>query len=157
LLVGPLSSEGWQGVARSDVEGNPDVRWLGPRPDVPALLAISDVFALPTFYREGIPRALLEAGAMGLPLISTDMPGCRDVVRDGWNGILVPPRNVKALTRALETLLDAEPEVRERMGQNSRTQVDEHFTLELIVEAYAGIYRQLLERSQRAEAQAASA
>ena len=150
LLVGPLSSEGWQAVPRSEVEGNPDVRWLGPRPDVPALLAISDVFALPSFYREGIPRALLEAAAMGLPLLSTDMPGCRDVVLDGWNGILVPPRDVQALTRALTSLLEAEPEVLREMGENSRKHVDEHFTLELVTEAYANIYRRLLERAKLA-------
>jgi glycosyltransferase involved in cell wall biosynthesis len=157
LLVGPLSSEGWQAVSRREVEDNPDVRWLGPRPDVPGLLAISDIFALPTFYREGIPRALLEAAAMGLPLVSTDMPGCRDVVRDGWNGILVPPRNVAALTRALLTLLESDAELLHQMGENSRTYVDERFTLALVADAYADIYRGLLERSNHAEPSVASA
>jgi glycosyltransferase involved in cell wall biosynthesis len=152
LLIGPLSSEGWQAVPRSEVEGNPDVRWLGPRPDVPALLAISDVFALPTFYREGIPRALLEAATLGLPLIATDMPGCRDVVRDGWNGLLVPPRNVRALTVAVLTLLDAEPEVLREMGGNSRAHVEQHFTLDLVVEAYADIYRRLLDEGTQSTA-----
>ena len=147
LLVGPVTSEGWQAVRRDEVEGNPNVRWLGARPDVPALLAISDVFALPTFYREGIPRALLEAGAMGLPLITTDMPGCRDVVRDGWNGTLVPPRNVRALTRGLLALLDAEPDALRKMGANSRTHVEQHFTLDLVTDAYADIYRQALDRA----------
>lgn len=158
LLVGPLSSEGRQAVRRTEVEANPDVRWLGSRSDVPALLAASDVFVLPSFYREGIPRALLEAGAMGLPLITTDMPGCRDVVRDGWNGILVPPKNVKALTRALLTMLNAERDELARMGENSRTHVDQHFTLELVADAYADIYRQLLELrgTTQPEAQAAS-
>jgi glycosyltransferase involved in cell wall biosynthesis len=149
LLVGPLSSEGWQAVPRSEVEENPDVRWLGPRPDVPALLAISDVFALPTFYREGIPRALLEAAAMGVPLIATDMPGCRDVVRDGWNGILVPPRNARALTHALLALLDAKPDVLRQMGDNARAHVEQHFTLDLVAEAYADIYRRLLDGATR--------
>jgi glycosyltransferase involved in cell wall biosynthesis len=147
LLVGPLSSEGWQAVSRSEVEGNPDVRWLGPRPDVPALLAISDVFALPTFYREGVPRALLEAAAMGLPLVSTDMPGCRDVIRDGWNGVLVPPRDVAALTRALLRLVEAEPDVLRQMGENSRDYVERRFTLEHVADAYAEIYQRLLEHS----------
>jgi glycosyltransferase involved in cell wall biosynthesis len=149
LLVGPLSSEGRQAVQRSEVEANADVRWVGPRPDVPALLALSDVFAFPSYYREGIPRALLEAAAMGVPLISTDMPGCRDVVRDGWNGILVPPRNVRALTRALLALLDGEPDALRQMGENSRAHVQQHFTLELVAEAYADIYRRLLDRATR--------
>jgi len=133
-------------VPRSEVEGNPDIRWLGPRPDVPALLAISDIFALPSFYREGIPRSLLEAGAIGLPLIATDMPGCRDVVRDGWNGVLVAPRNVQALTKALLRLLGTEPETLRQMGDNSRAHVEQQFTLELVTDAYAEIYRSLLGR-----------
>ena len=145
LLVGPLGSEGWQAVARSEVEGNPDVRWLGPRPDVPGLLAISDMFVLPTFYREGVPRALLEAATFGLPLIATDMPGCRDVVRDGWNGILVPPRDVQTLTLAIIRLLDAEPDALRQMGENSRAHVEQHFTLDRITDAYADIYRRLLQ------------
>jgi len=152
LLVGPLSSEGWQAVARSEVEGNPDVRWLGPRPDVPALLALSDVFALPSFYREGIPRALLEAAAMGLPLITTDMPGCRDVVRDGWNGILIPARNAHALTAALRHLLEADAEELRQMGENSCAHVERHFTLELVTNAYADMYDRLLTQANLAAA-----
>jgi glycosyltransferase involved in cell wall biosynthesis len=147
LLVGPAASEGWQAVPQSEVEGNPNVRWLGPRQDVPALLAISDVFALPTFYREGIPRVLLEAGALGLPLVTTDMPGCRDVVRDGWNGILVRPRNVRALTIGLLALVDAEPETLRQMGANSRRHVEQHFTLELVADACADIYLGALDRA----------
>jgi glycosyltransferase involved in cell wall biosynthesis len=151
LLVGPLGSEGWQAVARSEVEGNPDVRWLGPRPDVAALLALSDISVLPTYYREGIPRALLEAGAMGLPLITTDMPGCRDVVRDGWNGLLVPPRNVQALTDALLKLIGTSGEALRRMGERSRAHVEQHFTLELVTDAYADIYRRLSEKAHSVE------
>ena len=157
LLVGPLGSEGWQAVAPREVEGNPDVRWLGPRPDVAALLAVSDVFALPTYYREGIPRALLEAAAMGLPLITTDMPGCRDVVQDGWNGILVPPRNVKALTGALLRLIDTRDAALREMGENGRAHVEQHFTLELVTDAYADIYRQLTDTVSPVEAAPAAA
>jgi glycosyltransferase involved in cell wall biosynthesis len=145
LLVGPLSSEGWQAVMPDEVKGNPDVRWLGPRPDVAALLAVSHVFALPTYYREGIPRALLEAAAMGLPLITTDTPGCRDVVHDGWNGILVPPRNVKALTGALLRLIGTGEKGLREMGENGRAHVEQHFTLELVTNAYADLYRHLTE------------
>lgn len=151
LLVGPLGSEGWQAVPRSEIDGNPDIRWLGPRPDVAALLALSDVFVLPTFYREGIPRALLEAAALELPLIATDMPGCRDVVRDGWNGILVPPRNVGALTQALLTLIGASSEALRQMGENSRAHVERHFTLELVTDAYADIYRRLIQNASPVE------
>jgi glycosyltransferase involved in cell wall biosynthesis len=157
LLVGPISSEGWQAVTPDEVERNPAVRWLGPRSDVAALLALSDVFALPTYYREGIPRALLEAAAMGLPIITTDMPGCRDVVQDGWNGILVPPRNVNALTGALMRLIDAGSETLHEMGENGRAHVEQHFTLENVTDAYADIYRRLTENVSAAAAEPAAA
>lgn len=144
LLVGPLGSEGKQAVRRSEVENHPDVRWLGPRDDVPALLALTDVFVLPSYYREGVPRVLLEAGAMGLPLVSTDMPGCREVVRDGWNGALVPARDAMALARSLTDLLDGGPEGLARMGERSRSHVAERFTLAHVADAYSEIYQRLL-------------
>ena len=92
LLVGPYASEG-EDAARfvEDIRMRPQtVRYLGPRKDIPALLALSDVCALPS-YREGLPRVLVEAGAIEVPMVTTDVPGCRDVVQDKCNGHLVPP------------------------------------------------------------------
>ena len=93
LLVGPRESEGPLAVTQTEIDRHaPYVVAIGRRSDIPALLGLADVFAFPTEYREGIPRALLEASLAGLPIVATDMPGCNDVVRDGWNGFLVPPR-----------------------------------------------------------------
>ena len=124
LLVGPLNQGRWQSVARRELESLTDqrVRYLGPHDDIPALLAISDLFVLPTYYREGVPRVLLEAGATGLPIVTTDMPGCRDVVKNGWNGLLVPPSDVKALAAALERLLVDRPAAH-AMGVRGRAAV----------------------------------
>ncbi|MGO4816692.1 glycosyltransferase, partial [Cupriavidus sp. 2MCAB6] len=92
LLVGPRESEGPFAVAQDEIDRQaPHVMALGARKDVPALLALAELFVLPTEYREGIPRVLLEAGLAGLPIVTTDMPGCSDVVTHHWNGLLVPP------------------------------------------------------------------
>ncbi len=144
LLVGPLSSEGRQAIAINEIQEQVNiVHYLGPRNDIPALLSLSDLFVLPSYYREGVPRVLLEAGAMELPLIATDMPGCKEVVRDGWNGLLVPPRDVKALATAMLQLLKSQDE-RALMGNRSGLHVRENFTLEQVADAYAKIYYRVL-------------
>ena len=146
LLIGPTASEGRSAVPLREVERATDVRYLGPRNDVPTLLALSDIFVLPTYYREGIPRVLLEAGALGLPLITTNTPGCKEVVRDGWNGLLVPPRDPERLAAAVVRLL-ASPEERKVMGGRSRAHVLEHFSLQYVADAHAEIYERVLRQS----------
>jgi len=90
------------------------VEWWGWQDDMPSALAKADIFCLPS-YREGVPNALLEACASGLPIVTTDVPGCRDVVTNGSNGLLVPVQNALALANALETLI-TDPELRRKMG-----------------------------------------
>ena len=86
---------------------------------------------------------LLEAGALGLPLVTTDVPGCREVVRHGENGVLVPERDGQALASTIFDLL-ADPARRQRMGRTSRELVTERFHLDIVSAAYARIYRQAL-------------
>lgn len=90
------------------------VELWGWQSDMPAILAQADIFCLPS-YREGIPNALLEACAAGLPIVATDVPGCRDVVTHGVNGLLVPVRNPDELAKALESLI-LDGELRRTMG-----------------------------------------
>jgi glycosyltransferase involved in cell wall biosynthesis len=94
------------------------VEWWGWQSDMPAALARTDIFCLPS-YREGVPNALLEATACGLPIVTTDTPGCRDVVTHGVNGLLVPIKNAQAIADALELLIQ-DPELRRRMGSAGR-------------------------------------
>jgi glycosyltransferase involved in cell wall biosynthesis len=94
------------------------VEWWGWQSDMPAALARTDIFCLPS-YREGVPNALLEATACGLPIVTTDTPGCRDVVAHGVNGLLVPVKNAQAIADALELLIE-DPELRRRMGNAGR-------------------------------------
>ena len=95
------------------------MRWVGFRDDVRDILTLTDVFVFPSYYREGIPRVLMEAASMGLPLIAADVPGSTDVVEDGRNGILVPPRDVDAIVAAVLRLAD-DSQLRSRLGRQSR-------------------------------------
>jgi glycosyltransferase involved in cell wall biosynthesis len=117
----------------------PNVELLGHRDDIDGLLAQADIVVLPS-YREGTPRILLEAAAAGLPLVATDVPGCREVVRADENGILVPAGDAKALADALERLaLDSG--ARERMGARSRVIACGEFDQENVLASTLSIYR----------------
>lgn len=121
------------------------VSWLGERDDIPSILNVSDIFVLPSFYREGIPRVLLEAASMSLPIVTTDSPGCREVVRHGENGFLVPERNAGRLTEAISRLVD-ESGMRRQFGRLSRKRAVENFDLNRISEQIGRVYRDLLTR-----------
>jgi glycosyltransferase involved in cell wall biosynthesis len=144
LLVGPLSTEGRHQVTLQEIHQlAPGVQYLGIRDDIPAILSKTDIFVLPSYYREGVPRVLLEAGALGIPLVTTDSPGCRDVVRHEREGLIVPPRDEIALSLAIHRLLDS-PELRHKYGLAVRKHVQNQFSLASVAEAYAAIYRQAL-------------
>ena len=147
LLVGPLASEGKQALSQAEIDEYKDcVQYLGKRSDIPALLAISDIFALPSYYREGVPRVLLEAGAMGLALITTDMPGCREAVHHEENGLLVPIRDEKALAQAIEKLAQ-DYSLRVKYGQASANLIRNQFDLALVADQYATIYKSVLKEN----------
>ena len=145
LLVGPHESEGRQAINQDLLEKySTFVKYLGPRQNIREILLLSDIFVLPSYYREGIPRVLLEAGAMGLPLVTTNMPGCRDVVRDGWNGLIIEPRSVDSLVVALERLI-LSPAQRSDMGKRNIEYIKEHFDLKIVAKSYSEIYESLLQ------------
>ena len=109
--IGPQEIEAW---VRDGI-----VEYAGEAADVRPHLANASVFVLPSYYREGTPKAILEAMACGLPVITTDTPGCRDTVVPGENGFVVAPRSVSGLVQAIRRFL-AEPELAARMGMASR-------------------------------------
>ena len=149
LLVGPRESEGSQAVSEATiVRHRPYVIALGERRDVPALLRAADVFAFPTEYREGVPRALLEAALAGLPIVATNMPGCDEIIEDGWNGWLVPPRSPRVLADRIVGLLQDRAEAA-AMGVRAADVARRRFSLEATVERYAALYAELLERFPR--------
>ena len=119
------------------------VDWRGRRSDIPAILAISDIFVLPSIHREGIPRVLLEAAAMKLPIVTTNSPGCKEVVEDGINGFLIPAHDAEALSGAILRLVNA-PELCHRFGQASRQRAEERFDTTLISGQTRNVYDQFI-------------
>lgn len=118
------------------------VRWLGHVDDMPALFASVDVVALPS-YREGLPKGLIEAGASGLPLITTDVPGCREVVTHEVDGLLVPVKDGQALAQAIARLQD-DLALRQRLGVAARDKALREYDERLIVSRTVDVYRELV-------------
>ena len=118
-----------------------DVECWGRRDDVPAILASCHIVCLPS-YGEGLPKALLEAGAAARPAVTTDVPGCRDIVVHEETGLLVPPRDAPALTAALRRLL-ADEGLRLRLGAAARRRVESGFTQEHVARQTLALYDSL--------------
>jgi len=146
LLLGARDGQSMDRLDDDEVIGlRKSVTWAGTRGDIESVLAASDIFVLPSFLREGIPRALLEAASMGLPIVTTDSPGCNDVVKEGVNGFLVSPRNSEALERAICRLIES-PELRRRFGVASRQRALATFDLSRIATETRALYLSLLHR-----------
>lgn len=122
------------------------VEWLGHRADMPALWARAHVCVLPSFYREGVPKALLEAAACARPIITTDMPGCRDVVTPEIEGLLVPPRDPEALAQAMARLAGA-PDLRRTMGAAARRRAEAEFGERGVMDRTMALYRAILSQN----------
>ncbi len=123
------------------------VEWWGHRTDMPAVLAQAHIVCLPS-YREGLPTILIEAAAAGLPLVATDVPGCREVVRPGINGALVPARDAAALAGAIEHLA-GDPARRIRYGSASRRIAETELGIASVASATLAVYDALLGASTR--------
>lgn len=118
------------------------IEWLGPRRDVATLLQRAQIACLPS-YREGLPKALLEALACGLPVITTDVPGCRELVQPGVNGLLVAPRDASALAKVLAGLLQ-EPGLQQAFGRAARRLAAREFTTERVQRQTLALYQRVL-------------
>lgn len=119
------------------------VEWWGYEPDVRILFSRSNLICLPSFYREGIPKVLLEACACERAVVTTNSPGCREVVREGENGLLVPPRDSSALANAIRRLLE-DASLRARMAKRGREIVEQEFSERLVIQQTFALYRQVL-------------
>ena len=120
------------------------VEWWGHRQDMPRVLSQASVVVLPSTYGEGLPRVLLEAAASGRPIVATDVAGCREIVRDGVNGLLVPPGDVEALAAAIQRCLGSR-QLRAMFGRAGRGLVEAEFAEEAVVEQTLRVYRQAMD------------
>lgn len=118
-------------------EGN--VEWWGWQDDVPTVISMSHIVCLPS-YREGLPKILIEAASCGRPIVTTNVPGCREVVEEGVNGYLVPEKDAGALKEALLKLIN-DPDTRNRMGNASREIAVQKFSNEIVNSGIFSVYQ----------------
>lgn len=141
LLCGGLDDNP-KAIKKEELEAKCDgkyIQWLGYRTDVLDLLKDCHIVAFPSYYKEGLPKSLIEATAIGRPIVTTDSIGCRETVVDGYNGFLIPIKNSKALADKLHVLFDNK-ELRIKMGRNSRMLAERDFSIENVIEKHLKIY-----------------
>jgi glycosyltransferase involved in cell wall biosynthesis len=146
LLAGDPDPDNPGSILRGELErwhATGDVAWLGHVADMSALFESVHVVCLPTHYGEGVPKVLIEAAAAGRAIVATDVPGCREIVKHEETGLLVPPRDVDALARALRRMIEDRP-LRQVLGRGARDLAASSFTSEQVIGATLDVYRQLL-------------
>ena len=119
------------------------IQWLGYRTDVLELLKQCHIVAFPSYYMEGLPKSLIEANAIGRPIITSNSVGCKDTVVDGYNGFLITPKDVDALTEKLDILI-SNAKLRQEMGKNARKYAEEYFSIDTVIEKHLSIYKELI-------------
>jgi glycosyltransferase involved in cell wall biosynthesis len=145
-LVGDTDPDNPEAIPSATLQAWDDegvVEWWGYQDDMPAVFKQSDIVCLPSMYREGVPKVLIEAASCSRPIVTTDAPGCREIVRDGWNGYLVPVGNPKAVAEALAALA-ADPHQRTEMGRKGRRLVDDQFSIDHVVRSTLDLYNDAL-------------
>lgn len=123
------------------------IKWLGYRTDVKELLKECHIMAFPSYYMEGLPKSLIEADAIGRPIITSNSVGCKEALVDGYNGFLILPKAIDALTEKLDLLI-SDKELRVKMGKNARKYAEEYFSIEVVKERHLAIYNELVTNNQ---------
>lgn len=144
-LLGGIDTGNPSGVPKEIImkyHNNKTINYLGTTNDVPSVIAKCDCLVLPSFYREGVPRTLMEGAAMEKPLITTNNVGCKEVVIDGYNGFLCEVRNSKDLADKMEKFLVLSKEEKERLGKNGRKLMREKFGDSIVIEKYYKVIKE---------------
>jgi glycosyltransferase involved in cell wall biosynthesis len=147
LLAGPTDPDSANSLSEETLRSlaaEPGVEWLGPVADVRTVWRRAAIAVLPSTYGEGVPKTLLEAAACARPVVATDVPGCREAVRPGETGLLVPPHDIDALAEAIAALA-ADPALRASMGRAGRALIEQHFTDAIVARETLALYRAILE------------
>ena len=144
VLVGDCDTINLSGIKEEDIKREIDVpflNWIGFKKDIFSVIKNSDIVVLPS-YREGLPKSLIEACAVGRPIVTTDVEGCRECVIEGYNGYLVPAKNIETLSEKMEDLIN-DPEKRIRMGHNGRILAEKNFSIDSVIREHLRIYKDL--------------
>lgn len=146
-LLGFLDVDNPSAVSKKQMQswvGEGIVNYLGTSECVEIEIAQVDCMVLPSYYREGVPKSLLEAGAMGKPIVTTDSVGCRETVDDGYNGFICEPRSSESLIVALERIITMSHELRLELGKNSRQKIEREFDEKIVINKYLSTINHLI-------------
>lgn len=138
-IVGPIDEGNPEGISLKqlhDWHQEGFIEYLGATKDIRPILENTSCLVHPTFYKEGLPRILIEACSMGLPCITTDAPGCRDVIKNNDNGFLIEPNNLESLISTLEMYINLDESKKSSLIQNSRTKISNQFSTKKINAIY---------------------
>ena len=150
ILCGPLSTNPYA-VRQEELERLCDgkyISWLGFRKDMPDIFSKSDIMCFPSYYREGVPKAVIDASAAGLPVITCESVGCKDTVEEGVNGFKVSPRSPEQLAEKLTILIEDE-QLRHRMGSESRKIAERDYDVRNVVDVHLKIYEKALNQKKK--------
>ncbi|MBA6364734.1 glycosyltransferase family 4 protein [Colwellia sp. BRX8-4] len=134
-LCGFASSDNISAIGEDKIlewERNSNIKWIGSSDDMPNVYALADCVVLPS-YREGMPRSLLEAGAMGLPSITTDVPGCRNIIKNQYNGYICRVKDVTDLYNSMLTILKLTDDELLQLSVNSRKHVEQYYNESIVI------------------------
>lgn len=146
-ILGPLDTNSSSAVKQREIESWENqgaIHYLGFTDSVESELLKSDCIVLPSYYREGVPKSLLEAAAIGRSIVTTRNVGCKEVVDDGFNGFLCEPKSLSSLVDALEKFINLSAEEKTEMGRNSRSKVEKDFDEELVISKYDNIIKRVI-------------
>lgn len=144
LVVGAPANNANQGITKDKINlltEDSDIDYLGVTDDIRSVLENIDLIVLPSFYGEGVPRSLLEAASMGIPIITTDHPGCRDAVDDNETGYLCIPKNEDSLISKMNNFLNLDIDKKIKMGKAARKKMENQFSEQIVLEAYLGFIK----------------
>jgi len=148
ILVGNPDPENLASIPKETLRGwhvAGIVEWWGYREDMPEVFSQANIVVLPTSYGEGVPKILLEAASCGRPIVATDIPGCREIVRHNENGLLIPSHDSKALADAIKILIK-NPKLRAEMGVRGRKIAEAEFSKEIVIKQTMEVYEKLLSK-----------
>ena len=146
FLAGPTDEDSPSGLDDALIRGmceRAGITYLGNSDDMSSTLKDADVFAYPSYYAEGLPKVLLEAAATGLPIVTTDHPGCRDAIKANITGLLVAAKSIDELAQALMYLCERKIKIQE-FGRAGRLLAEREFDEKIVVAKHYQIYRTLL-------------
>lgn len=144
ILAGDVDKENLAAISAEELQQLTDgdyIKWIGYQKNVLGLLKECDIVVLPS-YREGLPKSLIEAAAVGRPIVTTNVPGCKECVKHGYNGLLVPAKDVPALADAMRILI-LDSALQETMGLHSRQLAEEEFGIDMVINKTLHIYKTL--------------